>query len=101
MKKITWQDGRKVVSTIKNSGLSKDVVVLRKLIVWTSIALLAVSLCLSEANKRMPDNVSSFKFFKETFILSKLYRSFCLFLENKGNSRRSGRLFHFLSHNHT
>ena len=77
-----------MVSAIKNSGLSKRLVVLRNLIVWTSISLLTVSLYLSEPNKRMSDNVSSFKFFKEISILNKLFRSFCLSSAKNGQHKK-------------
>ena len=37
------KDGHKVASAVKNSGLSKRLVVLDKLITWKSISLLTVS----------------------------------------------------------
>ena len=76
------------MSDKKNSSLSKRLVVLRKLIAWTNISLLTVSLYLSEPNKRMSDNISSFKFLKETSILNKLFRNFCLFSAKSGQHKK-------------
>ena len=59
-----------------------------KLFVWKSIFLLTVSLYLSEPNKRMSDIISSFNFFKDTSILNKLFRSFCLFSAKNGQRRK-------------
>ena len=61
---------------------------LRKLIVWTSISSLAMSLYLSKPNKRMSDNILSFKLFKEISILNKLFRSFCLFSTKNGERKK-------------
>ena len=36
----------------------------------------------------MSDNIPSFKFFKETSILNKLFRSFCLFSANNGKREK-------------
>ena len=36
----------------------------------------------------MSDNISSFKFFKETFILNMLFRSFCLFSAKNGQRKK-------------
>ena len=84
-----------------NSGLSKHLVVLRKLIVWRNTSLLIVSLYLSQPNKRVSNNISSLNFFKEASILIEIFRSFCLFSAKKiGNARRRGLLFQFQSHNH-
>ena len=49
---------------------------------------MTVSLYLSEPNKRMSDNISSFKFLKETSILNKLFRSFCLFSAKNGQRKK-------------
>ena len=47
-----------------------------------------MSLYLSEPNKRMSDNISSFKFLKETSMLNKLFRSFCLFSAKNGQRKK-------------
>ena len=72
----------------KTVAFSKRLIVLRRLIVWKSISLLTVSLYLLELNKRMFDNISSLKFFKETSILNKLFRSFCLFSAENGQRKK-------------
>ena len=82
------------------SGISNQKKKQWKLIVWTSISLLTVSLYLSERNKRMSDNISSFRFFKKASKTSYL-GVFLYFLQKMGNARRSGLLFQFISRNHT
>ena len=47
-----------------------------------------MSLYLLEPNKGMSDNISSLKFFKETPILNKLFRSFCLFSAKNGQPKK-------------
>ena len=56
-----------------------------------------MSLYLSKPNKRMSDNISSFKLFKEASILNKLLGVFVYFLRKTGNARRSGLLFQLWS----
>ena len=63
------------------SGLSKRLVVLRKLTIWTRISLLTVLLYLSERNKRMSITLGVFEYFSQ----------------KKGNARRNGLLFQFQS----
>ena len=70
---------------------------LRKLIVWRNISSVIMSLYLSKPNKRMSDNISSFKLFKEASILNKLLGVFVYFLRKTGNARRSGLLFQLWS----
>ena len=77
-----------MVSAVKSSGLSKCLVV-----VWMIISVLTVSLYLPEPNKRMSNNIPSFKFFKETSILNKLFRSFYLFSAKNGQRKKKWSVF--------
>ena len=76
----------------KNSGLVKCLVVLWESILWTSTSLLTVSLYLSEPDKRMANNILSFKFFKETYISNKLF-GFCLFSAKDGQHKKKWSVF--------
>ena len=65
---------------------SKRFVDLRKLVMWMSIYLLTTYL--PEPNKTMSTIISSFKLFKKTSILNKLFSSFFLFSAKNGQRKK-------------
>ena len=81
---IKWYQRSRKQRPFKAFGSFKEINCMNKSLLTDSVFLL------SEPNRRMSDNISSFNFFKKTSILNKLFRNFRM-----SNARRNGLLFQF------